>query len=91
MPLPPWKQAPWKTYLRQDVTLDLRAGENLLAVGVTLYGTPSENGMGSSDSNRTPMSACLFVEMADGTARVCQRQRLESRFQSATGLAGTRV
>jgi alpha-L-rhamnosidase len=20
VPLPPWKQAPWKTYLRQDVT-----------------------------------------------------------------------
>jgi alpha-L-rhamnosidase len=40
VPLPPWKQAPWKTYLRQDVTSDLSAGENLLAVGVTLYGTP---------------------------------------------------
>jgi alpha-L-rhamnosidase len=70
VPLPPWKQAPWKTYLRQDVTSDLRPGENLLAVGVTLYGTPSATGMGSSDSNRTPMSACLYVEMADGTAVV---------------------
>jgi alpha-L-rhamnosidase len=70
MALPPWKQAPWKTYLRQDVTSDLRTGQNLLAIGVTLYGTPSENGMGSSESNRTPMSACLFVEMADGTAIV---------------------
>ncbi len=41
LPLPPWKQAPWKTYLLKDVTSDVRSGENLLAVGVTLYGTPS--------------------------------------------------
>ena len=45
-------------------------GENLLAVGVTLYGTPSANGMGSSESDRTPMSACLYVEMADGSVVV---------------------
>ena len=25
VPLPPWKQAPWKTYLRHDVTADLQA------------------------------------------------------------------
>ncbi len=30
-PLPPWKQAPWKTYLKQDVTTDLHTGDNLLA------------------------------------------------------------
>jgi alpha-L-rhamnosidase len=70
VPLAPWKQAPWKTYLRQDVTSDLHAGENLLAVGVTLYGTPSANGMGSSETDRTPMSACLYVEMADGSVVV---------------------
>ena len=70
LPLPPWKQAPWKTYLRRDVTGDLRPGENLLAVGVTLYGTPSANGMGSSETIHTPMSACLFVEMRDGSTRV---------------------
>jgi alpha-L-rhamnosidase len=70
VPLPPWKQAPWKTYLRQDVTSELRAGENLLAVGVTLYGTPAANGMGASETNRTPMSACLYVEMMDGSAMV---------------------
>ncbi len=70
VPLPPWKQAPWKTYLRQDVTADLHAGENLLAVGVTLYGTPSANGMGTSDNSHTPMNACLYVEMADGSTHV---------------------
>ncbi len=37
VPLPPWKQAPWKTYLSHDVTSDLQAGENMLAVKVTLY------------------------------------------------------
>ena len=56
-PLPPWKQAPWKTYLKQDVTTGLHTGDNLLAVGVTLYGTPSANGMGSPDDDHTPMSA----------------------------------
>ena len=70
LPLPPWKQAPWKTYLRQDVTPELHAGKNLLAVGVTLYGTPPANGTGTSETIRTPMSACLYVEMADGSAIV---------------------
>ena len=70
VPLPPWKQAPWKTYLRHDVTADLRASENLLAVGVTLYGTPAANGMGPSQSDHTPMSACLYVEMLDGSTHV---------------------
>ena len=70
VPLPPWKQAPWKTYLRQDVTPELRAGENLLAVGVTLYGTPAANGMAASETIRTPMSACLYVEMMDGSVKV---------------------
>ncbi len=70
VPLPPWKQAPWKTYLRRDVTGDLQAGKNLLAVGVTLYGTPAANGMGPSPSDQTSMSACLYVEMMDGSTRV---------------------
>jgi alpha-L-rhamnosidase len=69
-PLPPWKQAPWKTYLQQDVTANLRPGDNLLAVGVTLYGTPDPNGMGSGEADQTPMSACLYLEMADGSTKV---------------------
>ncbi len=70
LPLPPWKQAPWKTYLLKDVTSDVRSGENLLAVGVTLYGTPSADGTPPPETNHTPMSACLYVEMTDGTAVV---------------------
>ncbi len=70
LPLPPWKQAPWKTYLLKDVTADVHSGENLLAVGVTLYGTPSPNGTGSSETAHTPMSACLYIEMTDGKVAV---------------------
>jgi alpha-L-rhamnosidase len=70
VPLPPWKQAPWKTYLSHDVTSDLRAGENMLAVGVTLYGTPAANGIGAPDTEHTPMTACLYIEMEDGSSRV---------------------
>jgi alpha-L-rhamnosidase len=68
--LPPWKQAPWKTYLSHDVTSDLQAGENMLAVKVTLYGTPAVNGMETSDVEHTPMNACLYVEVADGSTMV---------------------
>ncbi len=70
VPLPPWKQAPWKTYLLKDVTANVRSGENLLAVGVTLYGTPSPTGMVAPETNQTPMSACLYVEMTDGSVVV---------------------
>ena len=35
-----------------------------------MYGTPSANGTETSDAVRTPMSACLYVEMADGSAVV---------------------
>jgi alpha-L-rhamnosidase len=70
LPLPPWKQAPWKSYLRKDVTAELKPGNNLLAVGVTLYGGPPANGMGTTESDRTPMSACLYVEFSDGSTAV---------------------
>ena len=69
-PLPPWKQAPWKTWVEKNVTADLRTGDNLLAVGVTLYGTPDPNGMGSEEQDQTPMSACLYIVMADGSTKV---------------------
>lgn len=70
VPLPPWKQAPWKSYLRKDVTSDLSAGRNLLAIRVTLYGTPAANGMGTAETDTTPMSACLYVELSDGSTAV---------------------
>ena len=69
-PLPPWKQLPWQTYARQDVTGELRAGANLLAVQITLFATPAATGVQNADSSRTPMSACLYIEMTDGSVAV---------------------
>jgi alpha-L-rhamnosidase len=65
-PLPPWKQMPWQTYLIQDVTPQMQQGANLLAVEATLYST-NDNGAGSPDDDHTPMSACLYLEMTDGS------------------------
>jgi len=62
MPMPPWKQFPWQTYISTAVTSDLHSGRNLLAVEVTLYS--------ADPSGTTPMSACLYLEMADGSISV---------------------
>ncbi len=63
-PLNAWRQMPWQTYSRQDITADIQAGSNLLAVGITRYYARS---MGpASPITRTPMSACLYVESSDG-------------------------
>ena len=67
-PLPPYKQTPWKKYVERDVTSDLAQGKNTVAIEITLY----DVGDGSSPANtsRTPMSACLYLEDADGSSRV---------------------
>jgi alpha-L-rhamnosidase len=57
-PMPPWKQTPWKSYKEIDVISDLHPGKNLLAVEATLF-APGTDG--------APMSACLYVEMSDGS------------------------
>ncbi len=57
-PLPPWKHTPWKSYTEIDVLSALQPGKNLLAVEATLF-TPGANG--------APMSACLYLEMGDGS------------------------
>ena len=66
MPLTPWKQNPWGTYVRQDVTLAVHAGSNLLAIGVTTYLVPRA----SSVPARAPMSMCLYVVFADGSTKL---------------------
>ena len=68
-PLTPWKQMPWKTYVRREITADLHGGRNLLAVEVTRYAV---QGDGSTRPNlsRTPMSATVYVEMADGSGKI---------------------
>ena len=67
-PLPPWKQSPWKTYTRKDVTQQLRTGKNLLAVDVTLYA--KERQRPGTNPSRTPMNATLYVEMSDGSVQI---------------------
>ncbi|AXC10873.1 Alfa-L-rhamnosidase [Acidisarcina polymorpha] len=66
MAMPAWKQFPWQTYTTQDVTSSLHAGRNLLAVEVTLYAA-NPDGMAAPTDSRTPMSACLYIEMEDGS------------------------
>ncbi len=64
--LPPWKQMPWKTYLRRDITADVKQGDNVVAVGVTHYALPS----GGTMRSQTPMSACVYVVYADGATEL---------------------
>jgi alpha-L-rhamnosidase len=69
-PLPPWKQPPWKTYSKKDITSQLVPGKNLLAADVIRY----ERKPGGEEENlsTTPMSATLFLEMKDGSVQVFQ-------------------
>jgi alpha-L-rhamnosidase len=66
-PVPPWRQMPWKTYAIRDVSSELRAGQNVLAIEVVHY----LNGGGNRQRvSQTPMNAVLYVEAADGTFEV---------------------
>src|SRR6266849_8357780 len=64
-PLPPWRQMPWKTYSVRDVSNNMHAGQNVLAVEVVRYF--SNEGRGPRNVSQTPMSAVLYVEAKDGT------------------------
>jgi alpha-L-rhamnosidase len=63
-PLPPWKQLPWKKYVQVDVTGQVKAGANTLAIEITHY-VVNPNGMATADA--PPMSATLVAQLADGT------------------------
>ncbi|MGB6686922.1 MAG: family 78 glycoside hydrolase catalytic domain [Terracidiphilus sp.] len=63
-PLPPWKQMPWKKYVRADVKTQLAAGANTIAVESIHYGV-SPNGAAIEEA--PPVSATLFVKFTDGT------------------------
>jgi alpha-L-rhamnosidase len=66
LPKPPWGHSPWQTYTATVVTPNIQSGRNLLAVEVLVYeATP-----GGAGDSRTPMSACLYLEMADGSVNV---------------------
>jgi alpha-L-rhamnosidase len=62
-PLPPWKQMPWKKFVRADVTKQLNAGANILAIEALHY-VVNPNGMATDDA--PPMIATLVVQYADG-------------------------
>jgi len=63
-PLPPWKQMPWKKFVRVDVTAELTQGANSLAIETLRYVV---NPSGSVNQDRPPMIATLYVEYADGS------------------------
>jgi alpha-L-rhamnosidase len=67
-PLTPWKQMPWKRYVRKDVTSQLHQGQNLLAIGATHYDVP--NGRDGELQTQFPMSMCLYLQMEDGSVLV---------------------
>ncbi|MGD0730559.1 MAG: family 78 glycoside hydrolase catalytic domain [Terracidiphilus sp.] len=66
-PLPPWKQMPWKKYVRAEVTSKLSAGDNTIAIETVHYVV---NPSGPVRADAAPMNATLFVEYADGTTAV---------------------
>ena len=63
-PLPPYKQMPWKKFVRADVTAQLSAGKNTVVIEVLHY-VVNPNGMATDDA--PPMIATLVVEYTDGT------------------------
>lgn len=69
-PLTPWKQMPWGTYERTDVTQVLKQGSNLLAIGVTRYKIPRQ----ADVSTVSPMSAVLYIGFQDGSTQLLTTQ-----------------
>jgi alpha-L-rhamnosidase len=63
-PLPPYKQMPWKKYVRADVAKQLSSGTNDVALECLHYNV-NPNGMAGGDA--PPLSATLYVEYEDGT------------------------
>jgi alpha-L-rhamnosidase len=70
---PPWKQMPWKKFVRADAASALAPGANTLAIETVHY-IANPNGMAAADA--PPMIATLVVVYADGTTET---------FNSGTG------
>jgi len=62
--LPPYKQLPWKKFVRADVTKQLTAGANTIAIQ-TLHYVVNPNGMATDDA--PPLIATLVVEYGDSS------------------------
>jgi len=63
-PYPPWRQFPWKKFVRADATSALTTGSNTIAIEQVHYAQPNEK------ADAPPMIATLFVEYADGSTEV---------------------
>jgi len=63
-PFPPYKQMPWKKFVRGDATGKLTQGANTIAIE-TLHYVANPNGMAPADA--PPMIATLVVQYEDGT------------------------
>jgi alpha-L-rhamnosidase len=61
--LPPWRQMPWKKYVRVEVGGKLNAGTNTLAIESMHYVEDTNE----SINEAAPMIATLVVEYADGS------------------------
>jgi alpha-L-rhamnosidase len=82
-PLPPYKQMPWKKFVRADVTSQLSTGKNTLAIEALHY-VVNPNGMATDDA--PPMIATLVVEYADGTwASFASNDGWKTALQAADG------
>jgi alpha-L-rhamnosidase len=80
-PLPPWKQMPWKTYSTRDISKDLKAGANVLAIEVVRY--PERGG---AIPSQTPMSAVVYLEFEDGSVAMFKSEL--DRWRAALNASG---
>jgi len=61
---PPWRQMPWKKFVRADITGKLIAGVNAIAIETVHF---LDNPSGAATADAPPMIATLVVEYADGS------------------------
>ncbi len=67
-PLPPWGQMPWLHYDRKSITPEILSGKNILGIEVTHYAPRNQRAPAGYD--QTPMSATVYIELADGSVEV---------------------
>lgn len=67
-PFPPWHQMPWKSYAMADISKQLQSGKNLVAIEIVRYRLERRRGV--PDDSQAPMSATVYVELADGSTQV---------------------
>ena len=84
-PLPPYKQMPWKKFVRAEVTGKLSAGANTIAVETVHY-VVNPNGMAAADDCD---SGCRI--RGRNHSGICERNGLEIRYSCSAGLAGKRL